>query len=227
MLFLDVALQRRQWQLRVNMRVPMQGVTAVFGRSGAGKTSMMNLIAGLLVPDTGQIILGNRTLFDSYARCNLRPQDRNIGYIFQEHRLFPHRTVEGNLRYGLGARTDPIAYARVVELLRIGHLCGCYPSALSGGEKQRVAIGRALLRQPDLLLMDEPLSGIDAAHKGEMLAYLRELSAHTGLPVLYVSHHMDELCALADRVCVLEQGQVVAFDSVPAIWDHPVFRSSR
>jgi molybdate transport system ATP-binding protein len=189
------------------------GVTALFGPSGAGKTTVVNMIAGLLKPDRGRITLDNDTLFDSEKRIDLPAHRRRIGYVFQEGRLFPHLSVAANLDYGrrmCGLAADPTEMQRILTLLDIGHLLGRRPGKLSGGERQRVAIGRALLMRPRLLLLDEPLASLDTARKREILPYLERLRDEAGVPMVYVSHHAGELRRIANSVVRLDGGRVAA-----------------
>lgn len=185
------------------------GVTALFGRSGSGKTTVINAIAGLFTPEQGRISLKGRPLFDSTNRTNLRPHKRRLGYVFQDARLFPHLSVAQNLRYGTRFhRRATLPEADIVDMLGIAPLMDRTPSTLSGGEKQRVAIGRALLSAPDMLLMDEPLAALDSARKHEILPYLERLRDHAGLPILYVSHSLAEIARLANTLVLLENGHV-------------------
>lgn len=222
MLQLNLHQTLGQLKLAVKLDIPNKGVTAIFGRSGAGKSSLINLIAGLSTPQKGYIRLNQQTLFDSEQRINLAPEKRKIGYVFQEHRLFPHYTVENNLKYGY-KRSDSAHFLQIVQLLGIEHLLTRFPASLSGGEKQRVAIGRALLSEPQLLLMDEPLSALDLPRKQELMNYLSKLAAQIEIPILYVSHSLDEIIRLADNLILLEQGKVTLFDSVANVWYHPAF----
>ncbi|TRD23305.1 molybdenum ABC transporter ATP-binding protein [Palleronia caenipelagi] len=187
------------------------GITVLFGRSGSGKTSAANAVAGLMRPDTGRLVLGGRILFDTAAGISLPPHRRRIGYVFQDARLFPHLTVRQNLTYGrwFAGRDDDIEMDRVVEMLGLAALLTRRPSALSGGEKSRVAIGRALLSGPDLLIADEPLAALDEPRKAEILPYFEWLRDETGLPILYVSHSVTEVARLATTVVVLEAGRVI------------------
>lgn len=188
------------------------GVTALFGPSGAGKTSVLGAVAGLLRPDRARITLNGTTLADTEAGIWLPPHRRELGYVFQDARLFPHLSVARNLTYGprvQGRRTDPAELARVVDLLGLGPLLARRPAALSGGEKQRVAIGRALLVRPRLLLLDEPLAALDAARKSEILPYLERIRDASGVPMLYVSHAASEVARLATTLVVIEAGRVV------------------
>lgn len=177
------------------------GVTALFGPSGAGKTSVVRAVAGLLRPAAGRIAVADRVLFDSASGTDVPAARRRLGYVFQEPRLFPHLTVAKNLGYGGPLRGE------VVELLGIGPLLDRPPAALSGGEAQRVALGRALCAGAEVLLLDEPLAGLDAPRKDEILPYLERLK-ETGVPMLYVSHAIDEVARLADSLVVLEAGRV-------------------
>lgn len=174
-------------------------VVALFAPSGAGKTSLLNLVAGLARPDAGRIAIAGDTLFDAAAGIDLPPERRRIGYVFQDRRLFPHLKVRANLLYGSADRG--IDMAPTLDLLGIGHLLDRWPAHLSGGEAQRVAIGRALLADPRVLLFDEPLSHLDRARRDEILALIARLRDETGLPMLYVTHDASEIAAIgADRV---------------------------
>jgi len=188
------------------------GVTALFGPSGAGKTSLVNMIAGLITPDRGRIMLDDTVLFDSASGINLPAHRRRIGYVFQEGRLFPHMTVARNLDYGRrmsGLSIDAAEADRIIGLLDIRPLLDRRPGKLSGGERQRVAVGRALLMQPRLLLLDEPLASLDAARKREILPYLERLRDDARVPLIYVSHNAAEIRRVVSRVVRLESGKVV------------------
>ena len=187
------------------------GVTALFGPSGAGKTTVVNMIAGLVTPDRGRIAIADAVLFDSKARINVPTHQRRIGYVFQEGRLFPHLSVASNLDYGRrtsGLPEDPTETKRIVDLLDIAHLVDRRPGKLSGGERQRVAVGRALLMRPRLLLLDEPLAALDTARKREILPYLERLRDE--VPMVYVSHHAGELRRIATSVVRIDGGRVTA-----------------
>lgn len=193
------------------------GITALFGQSGSGKTSVINMIAGLLRPERGRIAVDGRTLFDSATNTDVPPHRRRIGYVFQDARLFPHLTVRRNLLYGRYFSPTAGRYAsfdQVIELLGIAALLERRPGGLSGGEKQRVAIGRALLANPRILLMDEPLASLDDARKGEILPYIERLRDQMGLPILFVSHAMDEVARLADTMVLMTGGSVAAVGNV-------------
>jgi molybdate transport system ATP-binding protein len=189
-------------------------VTGLFGASGAGKTSLINIIAGLLRPDRGIIAIDDEVLDDTADRVHVPAHRRRIGYVFQDARLFPHLDVRENLDYGRRMNRladDPAARARVTDLLDIGGLLDRRPGRLSGGERQRVALGRALLARPRLLLMDEPLGSLDEERKVEILPYLVRLRDEAGIPMVYVSHDAGELRQLATQVVMLKRGRVIAF----------------
>ncbi|HEY6984890.1 MAG TPA: ATP-binding cassette domain-containing protein [Rhodanobacteraceae bacterium] len=184
---------------------------ALFGDSGAGKTSVLNAIAGLLKPERGRVALDGRVLFDSEKRIDVPVTDRRIGYVFQDGRLFPHLDVRANLLYGARSlRTGEAANLdAVVALLELAPLLGRRPSTLSGGERQRVAIGRALLARPHALLLDEPLTGLHFDARRQVLEHLRRLKRELGVFTVLVTHHPDEVAALADQVVLLAAGEVV------------------
>jgi len=203
-----------------------KGVTALFGRSGSGKTSVMRIIAGLTKPDEGRIELDGAVLADRQKRIFTPAHKRRFGYVFQEARLFPHLSVEQNLHYGRwfsGAGSDAAATSHVIEMLGIGTLLQRRPEKLSGGEKQRVAIGRALLSSPRLLLMDEPLAALDEARKAEIIPYLERLRDETTIPILYVSHSVSEVSRLADQVVVMKDGRIDAAGPASDILSQPAF----
>lgn len=193
-----------------------RGVTALFGPSGAGKTSVANAVAGLLKPDAGHIVLNGRTLSD--GRTWLPPHKRRVGYVFQDARLFPHLTVQTNLLYGAKNKG---AFNRIVDLLDIAPLLHRRPARLSGGERQRVAIGRALLSSPEALIMDEPLSALDAGRKADIIPYIERLGQDTAIPVLYVSHALSEVIRLADNVALLDQGRLLGFGPPATVFSDP------
>ena len=211
---LEVDVEKRLGDFSLSARFQSgSGVTAVFGPSGAGKTTLVNMIAGLVAPDRGRITIDEAVLFDSAKRIDLPPHRRRIGYVFQEGRLFPHLSVRHNLDYGrrmCGLPPDQAQTARIVGLLDIGELLERRPGKLSGGERQRIAIGRALLMRPRLLLLDEPLASLDVARKREILPYLERLRDEVGVPMVYVSHQAAELRRIATSVVRLEAGKVAA-----------------
>ena len=202
----------------VAFEVPTPGLTAVFGPSGAGKSTIVAAVAGLLRPDFCRIELDDTVLADTESGIWTPPEYRRAGLVFQDARLFPHMSVETNLRYGLRrAPEGPFRFGDVVALLGIAHLLDRRPHTLSGGERQRVAIGRALLAQPRLLLMDEPLASLDSARKAEILPYLARIKTTLRLPVLYVTHAMEEVARLADAVILIEAGSVAAVGDVESM----------
>ncbi|MDB5619730.1 molybdenum ABC transporter ATP-binding protein [Tardiphaga sp.] len=189
-------------------------VTGLFGTSGAGKTSLVSMIAGLVRPDRGHIAINGDTLYDGAAGLDVPPHRRRIGYVFQDARLFPHLNVAQNLDYGRRMNRlaqDPAQEARINKLLDIGDLLDRRPGDLSGGERQRVALGRALLSRPRLLLLDEPLGALDEERKAEILPYLVRLRDEADIPMVYVSHDADEMRQLASDVVMLKRGRVAAF----------------
>jgi molybdate transport system ATP-binding protein len=193
------------------------GLTALFGPSGAGKTTIVNVLAGLETPDNGFIKINGTKLFDGDAGINTAPNGRQLGYVFQDARLFPHMSVERNLRYGMTRATEntnSIAWNDVIRTLDLAHLLDRRPHNLSGGEKQRVAIGRALLANPKLLLMDEPLSSLDPLRRLEVMPFIEKMRDEFSIPIVYVTHTVAEIIRLADTVVVLDHGRVVAYGRV-------------
>ncbi|MFD0935979.1 molybdenum ABC transporter ATP-binding protein, partial [Methylobacterium trifolii] len=215
----DVALRRSGFSLDVAFTAG-GGLTALFGRSGSGKTTVIDLIAGLARPDRGRIVVGGETLLDSARGLRLPVHRRRVGVVFQDARLLPHLSVRRNLGYGRyfsGARHDAAEFEAVTGMLVLGHLLDRQAAGLSGGERQRVAIGRALLAKPRLLLMDEPLAALDEARKAEILPYIERLRDEAGVPIVYVSHAVAEVARLANTVVVLEHGRVAAAGPAEAI----------
>jgi molybdate transport system ATP-binding protein len=215
----EVAIRHRQgsFTLEVAFSAASGGVTALFGPSGAGKTSIVHALAGLMRPNEGRIVLEGRTVLDTAQGIFVPPEKRRIGLVFQDARLFPHMSVEKNLLFGW--RRSPVRatgdeIARTVALLGLEKLLARAPKNLSGGEKSRVALGRALLASPDILLLDEPLASLDAARRGEILPWLERLRDIARIPIFYVSHSLDEVARLADRVVLLDGGRVTAEGSV-------------
>ncbi len=214
----DVRRKLGDFQLEAAFESGPGGVTALFGRSGAGKTALVNLLAGLDRPDSGRIVVDGVVLFDSAAGIDLAPEARRLGYVFQEGRLFPHMSVRRNLAYGMKHGGENGAdFDRIVDLLDIGALLGRSPRALSGGEKSRVAIGRALLASPRLLLMDEPLASLDSARKAEIMPFIERLRDEFATPIVYVSHAMEEIVRLADTMVLMTAGRVAAVGPVEEI----------
>ncbi len=196
------------------------GVTAVFGRSGCGKSTLVNMIAGLSNPDEGTIRTNSRILFDTANGICLTPAQRRVGVVFQEPRLFPHMSIKRNLTFASWAGKRPMnvdTLAQIVEMLGIEPLLDRYPATLSGGEKQRVAIGRALLSDPSVLLLDEPLSALDSARQQEIMPWLERMRDAAGIPIIYVSHAIEEVARLADTIVLMDKGKVVATGPVAEV----------
>lgn len=211
-LLVDVTHRQGEFTLGATFSAA-DGLTALSGPSGSGKTTLINLIAGLIPLQRGRILFDDRVWNDTDAGIFVPPHRRRIGYVFQEARLFPHVSVRANLAYGMGnvAKAErPARMARVADLLRIAPLLDRRPSGLSGGERQRVALGRALLSAPELLLMDEPLSALDAGLKADILPDIERIRDAEGIPILYISHSIEEVARLATRVVALEAGRIVA-----------------
>ena len=223
MLSLNFMQQQGDHQLEVDLQIPAKGITAIFGVSGAGKTSLINAISGLTQPQRGRLELNDRLLFDAEQKIALPPARRRIGYVFQDARLFPHYRVRGNLQYGM-APSMKAQFDSLVSLLGLEALLSRFPLSLSGGEKQRVAIGRALLTAPDMLLLDEPLASLDLPRKRELMPYLQKLAKQVDIPMLYVSHSLDEILHLADNVLVLDAGKVKAFGPLERVWSSSAMR---
>ncbi len=220
MIEIDVVRALGNFALDVKFTAESKGVTALFGQSGAGKTSVVNMMAGLLRPDRGRIVVDDLTLFDSDNGINLPPEKRRLGYVFQEDRLFPHLTVRRNLSYGskrAPSNGHAVDLEQVAKVLDITALLDRRPGSLSGGEKQRVAIGRALLANPRLLLMDEPVASLDNRRKNEILPFIERLAEEFSIPIIYVSHSAEEIVRLADTLVLLSGGRVAAVGPVETL----------
>ncbi|HSY06283.1 MAG TPA: molybdenum ABC transporter ATP-binding protein [Steroidobacteraceae bacterium] len=226
-LYVSLNKHRPGFALQVEFAAPIPGVIALFGRSGSGKTTLVNMISGLLAPDTGEVRLDDEVLTDTRRGIAVPPEQRRIGYVFQDARLFPHLTVAGNLRYGAqrarGAVT--IGFDEVVALLGLEALLARRPRRLSGGERQRVSLGRALLSQPRLLLLDEPLASLDVARREEVLPYLESLRDRLAIPMVYVSHQFEEVLRLATHLVLLDGGRVPAHGTVSEMSLRPELQS--
>ncbi|HCL27430.1 MAG TPA: molybdenum ABC transporter ATP-binding protein [Candidatus Latescibacteria bacterium] len=211
---LTLRLQRQLPEFRLDVDVICQEpVTAIYGPSGAGKTTLLNLVSGLARPDTGYVELDGDVLYCSSQGTDRPPEARRLGFVFQDDLLFPHLSVDANLRFGY-ERVQPAERrfepGQIIDLLEIGPLLGRPSQQLSGGERQRVALGRALLSSPRMLLMDEPLASLDQGLKSRIIPYLRHVRSDLGIPILYVSHSVAEILELTRQVLVLQQGQVLA-----------------
>lgn len=213
---LEVEVQKKlgNIELSCSFQAEANGVTAIFGASGAGKTSVINMIAGLVKADKGRIVYNGKVFFDSAKKINLPAGKRSVGYVFQEARLFPNMSVIKNLLYGSGRKSEKPFICKpeeLYELLGIAGLLERMPANLSGGEKQRVAIGRALLSNPEILLMDEPLASLDGERRSELLEYIGMIAEKFDVPIIYVSHSVDEILRLSDNIAVLSGGKLVEF----------------
>ncbi len=218
---LSVDIEKQLGDFKLEASFTSDGlVTGLFGNSGAGKTSIINLIAGLIAPDRGRISLDGETLDDTASGLHVPPHRRRIGYVFQDARLFPHLSVRQNLDYGRrmnGFDPDAATEKRTVDLLDIGHLLDRRPAQLSGGERQRVALGRALMAKPKLFLLDEPLGALDDERKAEILPYFVRLRDEASVPMVLVSHDAGEMRQLATNVVILKRGKVVASGGVEVL----------
>lgn len=210
MINIDVVKQLTTFSFEFKQMVPCQGVTAILGVSGAGKSTLINLINGLIKPDQGKISLNDVTLVATKQNIFVPPEQRNIGTVFQDALLFPHLRVIKNLTYG-AKNINRQKFDEIINVLNINHLLKRYPAMLSGGEKQRVAIGRALLTNPRLLLMDEPLSALDMPRKKELLNYIDILINEFKVPIIYVTHNINEVKRIANYVVILEQGKLLTY----------------
>jgi molybdate transport system ATP-binding protein len=229
MLRVQLRKRRGDFSLEVDFHAPVPGVTALFGRSGCGKSTLISLIAGLLSPDAGHVQIGDEVLVDTTRHFELDARHRRIGVVFQDARLFPHFSVLGNLQYGAKRQprdgVAPVKFDDVVTMLGLGALLKRRPHELSGGEKQRVALGRALLAQPRLLLLDEPLASLDLARREEVLPYFEKLRDALAIPIVYVSHQFDEVLRLATRVVLMDAGRVLADGELAAVSRHAALRA--
>jgi molybdate transport system ATP-binding protein len=209
-------LQRSDFSLDVDADIPMQGITGVFGESGAGKTALLRCIAGLEQAASGRLVIGDEVWQDD--RVSRPVHDREIGYVFQEPRLFAHLNVRQNIEYGRRrGRREDVGFGEAVELLGLRHLLDRRVDTLSGGEAQRVAIARALLRSPRVVLMDEPIAALDRARRDEILPFLDRLHAALSIPVIYVSHSIEEVIRLCDYLLVMERGRVIAAGEIQEV----------
>ncbi|SCB96953.1 molybdate transport system ATP-binding protein [Gilliamella bombicola] len=213
MLKIQVSKQLASFSFQFNHDIDCQGITAILGVSGSGKSTLINLINGLIKPDQGYIKLNNTSLVDCDKNLFIDPEKRQIGTVFQDALLFPHYKVIKNLTYGAN-NFNSSKFDEIVNVLNIHSLLNRYPAMLSGGEKQRVAIGRALLANPLLLLMDEPLSALDMPRKKELLTYIDKLANDLNIPIIYVTHNINEVKKIANNVAILDQGKLIEFGKV-------------
>ena len=225
----SVAVRKRRgtFELDAKFESPTPGVVALFGRSGSGKSTLVHIVAGLLDADAGRIVIDGRCLLDTEKGVNVPTQRRRIGVVFQDSRLFPHLDVSGNLNYGRKRAAAPffVSFDEVADLLGLTRLMQRRTHQLSGGEAKRVAIGRALLSQPSLLLLDEPLAGLDASRRGELLPYLERLRDELAIPMAYVTHDFDEVLRLATHLVLLDRGRTSAQGNLATMSLNPDLRA--
>lgn len=209
MISLDITLPRKNFDLVIKEEFS-SGITGIYGPSGSGKTSFFQAIAGLIKPTKGRILINYRSVFDTDRKINTSVAERRIGYVFQEGRLFPHLSVEKNLLYGYKKKENNlITYREVVRLLNLGQLLQSKPSQISGGERQRTALGRALLSSPEVLLLDEPFSALDAQLRNQILPFLYRIHQEVKIPILVVSHDISDLLKITDRLLILKEGRCI------------------
>jgi len=212
MIEIDFSLKRDNFEVTLSETFGA-GITGIYGPSGSGKTSLLNSICGLAKPEKGKIAINNTTVFDAEKRINLPVEKRSIGYVFQEGRLFPHMSVEKNLWYGYKKeKQNLLSFEEVVELLNLSHILKSKPSKISGGERQRTALGRSLLSSPELLLLDEPFSAVDAGLREQILPFLLKIHQTVNIPILVVSHDITDLLKLSNRLCIIKQGRCIGHD---------------
>lgn len=208
----DIILPRKHFDVSVNETFS-EGITGIFGPSGSGKTSLLQAIAGLAVPRQGSIVVNNHLLFDSQRKINIPVEKRNIGYVFQEGRLFPHMSVEKNLVYGHKKNGhNKVRFNEVVELLNLNHILRSKPALISGGERQRTALGRTLLSSPDILLLDEPFSAVDVNLRNQILPFIIRIQQKVQIPMLVVSHDLTDLLKLTNTLCLIQNGKIIGHD---------------
>lgn len=210
MIEVQARLKRKHFELDASLQLS-QRVTAIYGPSGAGKSTLLSIIAGITQPDSGRIVIDGECLFDSEIRINKPIHQRKIGLVFQDGRLFPHLTVEHNLSYALNftpVENQQFQLKQIVALLEIGHLLKQRPHQLSGGEKQRVALGRALLSSPRLLMLDEPLASLDGRLKSQILPFLKLVANEINIPMIYISHSKEEIMQITNNLIDIQLGKV-------------------
>ncbi len=204
----QLSLKRNKFVLEMEGNVPA-GITGVFGPSGSGKTTLLHAIAGVVKPDSGEITLNSAPIYNSIADICVPVKDRRIGYVFQDHRLFPHLSVEKNLRFGMDKDSSTVSFDEVIDILEVRHLLARKPNGCSGGERQRIAIGRALLSSPQILIMDEPFSAFEVRLRGNIIPYLIRINRKYSLPILVVSHDLPDLLQLTSSLIVVSDGKII------------------
>lgn len=224
MINIDITLPRKNFDLVIKQEIG-RGITGIYGPSGSGKTSFFHAIAGLATPTKGQVMINYRSVYDSERKINATVAERRIGYVFQEGRLFPHLSVEKNLLYGFKkSESNIITYREVVKLLNLGHLLKSKPNQISGGERQRTALGRALLSSPEVLLLDEPFSALDAQLRNQILPFLYKIHQQVQIPILVVSHDITDLLKLTDRLLIIREGRCIGHGSYTDLLRIPTLR---
>ena len=225
MITVNFTLQRSTFDVSIHETFHA-GITGIFGPSGSGKTSLLNAIAGLVTPHEGTIVIHENVVFNAAANINTAIHRRHIGYVFQNGRLFPHMTVEKNLRYGMQKkRPQMLGFDEIVTILKLDRLLKNRPTAISGGEYQRVALGRALLSSPEILLLDEPFSAVDAALRSQIIPYLLAIQRKINIPMLVVSHELPDLLRLTDRLCIISEGKCAGHDDYHRLLESPAVRN--
>jgi len=220
MIQVNIRLKRDNFDVVIDETFGM-GITGIFGPSGSGKTSLLNAICGLAKPDEGSISINGKKVFSTDGKINVPVENRRIGYVFQEGRLFPHLTVEKNLRYGMKGNDGEGLFNKVVALLKLDHILQSKPFKISGGERQRTAIGRALLSSPEMLLLDEPFSALDVNLRQQILPFILKIQQTVNIPILVVSHDISDLLKLTCRICILEKGRVTGHDDYQMLLRKP------
>ena len=217
---LELNIQHKIAGFKINASfTASKDITGIFGPSGAGKSSLFKAIAGTLQPQNGEILLNNKPLFSSKRKINLPLHKRNVGMVFQDFKLFPHLSVRGNLLFSKTSKTNPL-FERVVKMLKIGHLLNRKPEYLSGGEKQRVSIGRAILSKPDILLFDEPFSALDTKIKHEIIKFIKQIPSQFDIPVLIISHELSDLLQLSSELVLIKNGKVLNAGDIFDLLNH-------
>jgi len=203
----NITLPRKNFELEINQQFS-DGITGIFGPSGSGKTSLLQSLSGLTTPKRGRIVIGDKVVFDAKQKINVPVEKRNIGYVFQEGRLFPHMSVEKNLMYGFKIKGNKeIGFDEVVDMLGLAHILNSKPAQISGGERQRTALGRSLLSSPDILLLDEPFSAVDMSLRNQILPFILRIQKKVNIPILVVSHDIPDLLKLTETLFIMQKGK--------------------
>lgn len=197
------------FQLKADLQIPHGKIIALYGASGSGKTTLLKMISGIIKPDSGKIVIDAKIWFDSYKNINLSPQERSVGFVFQDYALFPNMNVIRNIQFGMKNKKDKSKVQNLLELMKLKELSKNYPQRLSGGQKQRVALARAMAREPQILLLDEPLSALDYEIRKSLQEELLDLNRKTGLTIVIISHDLSEIFKIADFVILMEKGRTV------------------